>query len=274
MALSSQVRTWVQSSSHSLTRLALDVCLPRLAIHLTASAVQYLHTLRAYHSPSTSTRRPSPSPDDAALDSILEADGPPLSPRASDPEVSPSPKPTKTITLSFTAPTMGLQLHDDLQHRALVDVAVGGLNGHVTSQGPVVTVGLQVRHIPQGPHLENLELCTSVSRAQMRLHLPEVITPPLLSCLFLAPGGQHVGDGPARLRRRVLQAAARRPATHTRPRGPRRPAAGGRGGGGPTRVLQARVRTRSRVRHRGTPHTADPTPPQDAYGWRAFISCA
>lgn len=165
MALSLQVRTWVQSSSHSLTRLSLDVCLPRLAIHLTASAVQYLHTLRAYHRPSS--HRPSHAPDDAALDSILEADVPP---QTSDPELPPSPKPTKTITLSFTAPTMGLQLHDDLQHRALVDVAVGGLNGHVTSQGPVVTVGLQVRHIAK-----SVNGFKSPQQIQIQIHLETML---------------------------------------------------------------------------------------------------
>lgn len=147
------MRTWVQSSSHTLTSLRLDVCLPRLAIHLTASAVQYLHRLRSHTTspqPTQSTRptsrRPSHVSDDMQLDSILEGDGPtePLHPETAAEENTAPPR-TRSVTLSFTAPTMALHLHDDLQQRALVDVAVGGLQGRVAAAGPTVTVGLEVR---------------------------------------------------------------------------------------------------------------------------------
>lgn len=161
----------MHESSASLCRVGLEVCLPRLALHLTASTVQLLRTLlsakpspHASHAHHRQQRRHTRSLRSLSLSQQLDdldpvdglsGDGPADGGAGGErghpvAEGAASSVPPRTVVLQFSAPDMMLRLLDDVHGRHLVDAAVGGLAGSLQSTaGGHVAFDLQVLCTPK-----------------------------------------------------------------------------------------------------------------------------
>ena len=128
--LNFRVQTFVDTGSATLTRAEVDVCLPRLAINLRASTVQYFHRLK--------DRRKSRA-EASRLAAVRALEAPPVQPNSDTPSPPAASTPDSTagrvLSITVRAPDILFTLEDDEGGSPMVNAAIAGVSGSLTSQG-------------------------------------------------------------------------------------------------------------------------------------------